>query len=439
MSKKKSLEEQLVWLSLIPSVPLLGILLIVMESFGQSRYLITLTGFVFLLLISYSAYSIHQNVNFQLKVVSNLLDALRNKDYSMRARLVGRELEESAFNEVARSLNNFADTLDRQKTRLRENRTLLDCVINHIDVAILLVDNNSNVELMNPAAKQLYRFSEENDLRQQAVKLLCLIDQGKEVVETAVGAGRGRFRIHCDNIYVSGQSHKLIFVSDVSTILSAEARSAWKNLVRVLSHEVNNSLTPISTIAQSLLKHAQQKPDNLDLERYTRGLHTISERSSNLASFLSAYKTLVQMPPPDIQPVYISALLEKISLLFDGKVKYPEHRQYLLPIDAVQIEQVLINLIKNAFEAMGDSLSIVSIGWTVSGDIFRLTVSDEGPGLSDTENLFVPFFTTKKGGSGIGLALSQQIVEAHGGRLSISNRVDSVGCQAALELPVRQL
>ena len=439
MSKKKSLEEQLVWLSLIPSVPLLGILLVVMESFGQSRYLITLTGFVFLLLISYSAYSIHQNVNFQLKVVSNLLDALRNKDYSMRARLVGRELEESAFNEVARSLNDFADTLDSQKTRLRENQTLLDCVINHIDVAILLVDNNSNVELMNPAAKQLYRFSEENDLRQQAVKLLCLIDQGKEVVETAVGAGRGRFRIHCDNIYVSGQSHKLIFVSDVSTILSAEARSAWKNLVRVLSHEVNNSLTPISTIAQSLLKHAQQKPDNLDLERYTRGLHTISERSSNLASFLSAYETLVQMPPPVIQPVYISALLEKISSLFDGEVKYPEHRQYLLPIDAVQIEQVLINLIKNAFEAMGDSLSIVSIGWTVSGDIFRLTVSDEGPGLSDTENLFVPFFTTKKGGSGIGLALSQQIVEAHGGRLSISNRVDSVGCQAALELPVRQL
>ena len=439
MSKKKSLEEQLVWLSLIPSVPLLGILLIVMESFGQSRYLITLTGFVFLLLISYSAYSIHQNVNFQLKVVSNLLDALRNKDYSMRARLVGRELEESAFNEVARSLNDFADTLDSQKTRLRENQTLLDCVINHIDVAILLVDNNSNVELMNPAAKQLYRFSEGNDLRQQAVKLLCLIDQGKEVVETAVGAGRGRFRIHCDNIYVSGQSHKLIFVSDVSTILSAEARSAWKNLVRVLSHEVNNSLTPISTIAQSLLKHAQQKPDNLDLERYTRGLHTISERSSNLASFLSAYETLVQMPPPVIQPVYISALLEKISSLFDGEVKYPEHRQYLLPIDAVQIEQVLINLIKNAFEAMGDSLSIVSIGWTVSGDIFRLTVSDEGPGLSDTENLFVPFFTTKKGGSGIGLALSQQIVEAHGGRLSISNRVDSVGCQAALELPVRQL
>lgn len=230
----------------------------------------------------------------------------------------------------------------------------------------------------------------------------------------------------------------LVVLTDLSRALREEERQAWKRLIRVFGHEINSSLTPVKSIAGSLLglveKHSGQATLDEDL---VRGLRVIEARAESLSRFMEAYARLARLPRPDPTPVDVEGLVARVAALEDRvPVRVRPGASVKVEADGDQLEQLLIHLIQNGAEAAREGDGGLEITWEVVGDRLRLWVEDEGPGLPDGGNLFVPFFTTKEGGSGIGLALSREIAEAHGGTLTLEDRDDRTGARACLELPV---
>jgi two-component system, NtrC family, nitrogen regulation sensor histidine kinase NtrY len=234
----------------------------------------------------------------------------------------------------------------------------------------------------------------------------------------------------------AGRAHTLVVLSDVSRALREEERQAWQRLVRVLSHEINNSLTPISSIAGSLRRSLARDPESW-ADEAKRGLDIIERRAEVLARFMTAYAELARLPRPELAPVDIPTFLRQAAQL-DRRVtiRVVDGPPAAVLADADQLEQLLINILANAADAALETAGGVEVSWTVAGSKLRIEIRDEGRGIAETTNLFVPFFTTKPGGSGIGLALSRQIAEGHGGTLTLENRADRTGCVAALVLPV---
>jgi two-component system nitrogen regulation sensor histidine kinase NtrY len=220
--------------------------------------------------------------------------------------------------------------------------------------------------------------------------------------------------------------------------LREEERHAWQRLVRVLGHEMNNSLAPIKSIAASLEALLRRQPPPPDWEDDARsGLRSIATRADSLSRFMEAYARLARLPPPQKEHVDIGELIRRVvSLEPRLAVQILPGPETRITADGAQIEQLLINLVHNAVDAsLENHGGGVSIGWREASDCIEVLVTDEGPGIMNPTNLFVPFFTTKPGGSGIGLALSRQIAEAHGGSLGLTNRGARTGAEATLRLP----
>ena len=232
--------------------------------------------------------------------------------------------------------------------------------------------------------------------------------------------------------------HHLVVLTDLSRALRDEERQAWQRLVRVLGHELNNSLAPIKSIAGSLetLIAREARADDWE-DDLRRGLEVISARAESLTRFMEAYARLARLPAPKRQPIEVAAWVRRvISLETRMHVSLPQGPEVHIKADPDQLDQLLINVLRNAVDAAMETSGRVVIGWKKTGGYVEVCVEDEGPGLPDTTNLFVPFFTTKPKGSGIGLVLSRQIAEAHGGSLNLQNRVGGKGCEARLRLPL---
>jgi two-component system, NtrC family, nitrogen regulation sensor histidine kinase NtrY len=243
-------------------------------------------------------------------------------------------------------------------------------------------------------------------------------------------------------------------LSDVSRALREEERRAWQRLIRVMGHELNNSLAPIKSIAGSL--NARLSGTELpaeELQDFQRGLGIIESRAASLNRFLQAYRQLAQMPPPSLQRCSVSAIVKRVSALETRvPVSVIAGPEIMLMADPDQLEQMLINLLRNAAEAAlqtseggensnGSGTSHagpkIALSWGTAERDLVLTIEDNGPGLMNPGNVFVPFYTTKPAGSGIGLVLSRQIAEAHGGSLELANRSGGPGCIVTLILPLR--
>ena len=225
--------------------------------------------------------------------------------------------------------------------------------------------------------------------------------------------------------------------SDLSRALRDEERQAWQRLIRVLGHELNNSLTPIRSVTSSLEELLARRERPADWEDdLRRGLVLVGARAAALSRFMEGYARLARLPPPERARVSVGELVQgAVRLETRVKVQLQTGPDVELDADADQIEQALINLVRNAADASLETGGGVRVGWEASDRVVEIRVEDDGHGLPPSANLFVPFFTTKPQGSGIGLVLSRQIAEGHGGSLVLGNRGDGRGCVARLRLP----
>jgi two-component system nitrogen regulation sensor histidine kinase NtrY len=388
------------------------------------------------------AFSLRGRVVRHLQTLSNLLAALREGDYSIRARGAGRE---DALGDVMLEVNALGETLRAQRLGALEATALLRTVMGEIDVAVFAFDEGERLRLVNRAGERLFAQPAGRLLGRTASELgleeflhFSGADDAPEIIPKNFPGQTGRWGVRRSTFRERGLPHQLLVLSDLSRELREEEREAWKRLVRVLGHELNNSLTPIKSIAGSLESLLGREPRPADWhEDMQRGLSIIGSRSESLSRFMQAYAHLARLPPPRLAPVDVGALVRRVAELETRlSVRVVAGAELTVEADGDQLEQLLINLQRNAVDAALQTGGGVSVSWIKNTNHFTLSIEDEGPGLSNTTNLFVPFFTTKPGGSGIGLVLSRQIAEAHGGTLTLTNRRRGTGCEARLQLPL---
>jgi two-component system nitrogen regulation sensor histidine kinase NtrY len=381
---------------------------------------------------------IRHRVVFPLQTLSNLLAALREGDYSIR----GRESQENdALGEVTREVNMLAQTLRAQRLDALEATALLRKVMEEIDVAVFSFDGEHKLRLVNRAGEKLLKTPSERLLGQSAEDLAlddCLEGETPRLIDAGFPGSAGRWEVRRTMFRQGGLPHQLLVLSDLTRALREEELKAWQRIVRVIGHELNNSLAPIKSISGSLKSLMSRPARPADWEEdMMRGLNVIGSRSESLSRFMEAYARLARLPQPKMQNVDLGPLIRRIvGLETRLDVRLVPGEDIVIQADPDQLEQLMINLIRNGVDAALETGGGVQVGWVRLGGHVDVFVKDEGPGLSNTTNLFVPFFTTKPGGSGIGLVLSRQIAEAHGGALTLDNREDATGCEARLRLRV---
>ncbi|HEY1848296.1 MAG TPA: ATP-binding protein [Opitutaceae bacterium] len=375
-----------------------------------------------------------------LQTMSNLLLALREGDFSFRAR---GARSRDPLGDVLAEINGLGEILQSQRRGALEATALLSAVVKEIDVAIFAFDGDQVLRLVNPAGQALLGQPAERLLGRAAAEIgLAEWLEGEPnriVGPTALPRAHGRWSMRRSTFREEGRPHHLVAFGDLSRPLREEQLRAWQRLVRVLGHELNNSLAPIKSIAATLTASIARQPRQPDWENdMGSGLGIISSRAESLERFLQGYTRLAKLPPPQSAPCDLPALLSRAAALEQRvAVELKPGPPIEIMADAAQVEHAVINLIKNAVEASADAKSPkVRVSWKATAGVAEVWIEDNGSGIEEASNLFVPFFTTKPEGSGIGLVLCQQIAENHGGSLALYNRDDRSGCIAILRLPV---
>jgi nitrogen fixation/metabolism regulation signal transduction histidine kinase len=384
------------------------------------------------------AASVRTRVVVPLQTLANLLAALREDDFSIRGRTANPD---DPLGAALLEINALAETLHEQRLGAVEATALLRTVMEQIDVAVFAFDPQHHLRIVNRTGERLMGKSMEHMLGRTAEELSLsewFGDAPRVVDITPAGGGPGRWEVRRTTFRLGGLPHDLLVLSDVSRPLREQERQAWQRLIRVIGHELGNSLGPIKSIAGSLENLLNRNPPPDDWrEDMQRGLQVIASRTDSLSRFTGSSARLARLPAPKLAPVVLKPLVQRVIELDERvPINLKGGPDVTIDADADQLEQLLINLVRNAADACLEvGGGTVSVGWRKTRAGFEIAVDDEGPGLSNTSNLFVPFFTTKPGGSGIGLVLCRQIAEAHGGSMTLENRKDTRGCRARLTLP----
>jgi nitrogen fixation/metabolism regulation signal transduction histidine kinase len=430
-------EDRLTWITMGAVLPAAIVALIIIWFGGYTpKIQWTLT----LLIVGCAAgfiSSAREHIVRPLQTMTNLLAALREGDYSIRAR---GARENDALGEALLEINSLGETLRIQRLGAFEATALLRTIMAEIDVAVFTFDPEHRLRLVNRAGENLLGQPIDKLLGRRASDLgLAACFEANEDAPLTLNfpGGSGRWGVRRSTFRERGLPHQLLVLTDLSRTLREEERNAWQRLVRVLGHEMNNSLAPIKSIAGSLESLLRREPPPDDWQDDARsGLKSIATRADSLSRFMQAYARLAKLPPPQKEQLNLGELIRRVTTLETRlSVEIRSGAELSILGDGAQLEQLLINILNNAVDASLETNGKVSIGWREVGDCVEVFVQDEGPGIMNSTNLFVPFFTTKPTGSGIGLALSRQIAEAHNGSLMLANRSGRSGAEALLRLP----
>ena len=385
-----------------------------------------------------AAAAVRERVIRPLQTLSNLIAAVREGDYGIRAR---GARDDEPLGLALLEINALAEQLRGQRLRAIEADALLRRVTEEIDVAVYAFDAEGLLQLLNRAGEQALRRPAAAVMGLSAHTLglaECLSGPSPRLVELALPGARGRWEARHGGFRIEGRQHTLLVLTDVSRALRTEEREAWQRLIRVLGHEINNSLAPIKSLASSLrtLSRRPERPPDWEAD-LGDGLAVIEGRADALGRFMAAYAALARLPDPRPAPVDVGEWVRRVAALETRRpVRLREGPATTITADGDQLDQLLINLVRNAADAALETGGEVEIGWQRRDGRLEVHVDDDGLGLAGTTNLFTPFFTTKPGGSGIGLALARQIAEAHGGNLTLEPRPGGSGARARLVLPV---
>lgn len=431
--------NQVLVLAIAMALPSLAVALALAWTFDFATWLKSAITFLLLLTIALGAAALCDRVRRPLLTLSALLAALREGDFSIQAR---GERRGDPLGEVMIELNGLIESLRAQRLGALEATALLRAVMGEIDVAVFAFDDKTRLRLANRAGERLLGKPIERVIGSTAAEVGladCLAGESVRTFDAAFPGGMGRWGLRRTTFRQGGVPHQLIVLANLSQELREEERKAWQRLIRVLGHELNNSLAPIKSIADSLASLLSRDPLPADWrDDAQRGLGVVTARADSLSRFLESYSRLARLPEPKLAPVEIGPLIHRVATIETRlAVDVVEGPRLSISADAAQLEQLLINLIRNAVDAALETHGGVRVTWEKLTGGVEVRVEDDGPGLSGTANLFVPFYTTKPGGTGIGLALSRQIAEAHGGSLQLENRPNGSGCIARLRLPTR--
>ncbi|MGD0832691.1 MAG: ATP-binding protein, partial [Terracidiphilus sp.] len=404
-----------------------------------------LLGVCLLLYLALVGAALIEGMTRPLQTLSNVVASLREGDYSFRARGANSQ---DALGELATEVNALADLLQKQRVRSLEATALLARILEVMSAPLFAFDRNNRLQLANDAGLELLALPHARCLGRTASELgldelLSATDQTIHSFNTnqKTPASPTRWLLRKAAFRQDGAPHTLLLLSDVSLPLQEEEQRSWKRLIRVLGHELSNSLAPIKSIAGSLLARAQQmEGGDTVVHDFRRGLGVIESRADALHRFVQSYRQLAQLPPPHLRTVPLAPLLERVVLLEQRlPVQLDPGPAVILNADPDQLEQMFINLLANAVDAsLENGAQPVHADWQLAGGFASVVIEDRGLGIANSENLFVPFYTTKPKGSGVGLALAQQIARAHGGEIQLVNREDASGARATVRLPIMQ-
>jgi len=428
------------------SLPLAA-LIIVLIVINASIYLIGLITFVLgginLLIVT----NVRRRKDYQFKVIHTLIDGIANGDYSYRGMARGKDGE---FFNLVKAINEMSSSLQAQRVTAEENARLLEKVVDYIDVAIVAFDQSNLIHMANPQAVKLLGVQGKDALDRISGDFTFArnIKAGEtHVVHARFGNTPGQYRLHKESFISEGEAHNLLFITDVSNILRLEERKAWKNLMRVLSHEVNNSVTPLVSFSDTLMQQIKCKRIESSLKtELTDGLSVIRNRAKSMADFVSRHKDIFVVPEPCLAYCDFEALVKSVVQLFSDYNIETSGDPVSVKLDSGLFEQALINFVKNGIESSQERLGeqfeeeikhkpCVSISWRISKALFIIKVVDNGHGIGNSENIFTPFYTTKSEGSGVGLTISKQIIESHNGHLDLQNRPKGHGSILTVTLP----
>src|SRR5688572_4945236 len=430
-------DRRILLLTVAAGLPGIAAALLLLWAGDYSTQTIITASIAMLVLWALAASSLRHRIVFPLQTMANLLEALRESDFSFRARGARRD---DPLGETLFEINALADTLRDERLGSLEATALLRTVMSEIDVAVFAFDDQRKLRLVNRAGERLLGRPVEQLLWRTADDIslaACLDGSAPRVLNITFPGGNGQWQVRRGSFRQGGLPHTLVVLSDVSVPLRQQEREAWHRLIRVLGHELNNSLAPIKSIAGSLESIASQDPMPEDWrEDMRRGLGIIAGRTDALSRFTLAYTALARLPRPNMREVDLSALVSRVARLEMRKtIQIEPGVPVAVQADPDQLEQLLINLMRNAVDAALETGGAVRVGWQQNSHRVSVYIEDEGPGLANPSNLFVPFFTTKPQGSGIGLVLGRQIAEAHGGTLTLEPRAGAKGARATVTLP----
>ena len=431
------------YLALIMCVPCLVLTTISLYVAGVSSYLIAFIIIVVSLLAVFVVVSSRQRSEQQIRTLSNILEAMIDGDYSLRGRL----LHNQAFQELLNSVNSLGETLSRHKIEAKESKLLLEKIMQQMDAMVLAVNDQGFIVMANDSAQKLLVGKQHLSKNLQDIQLadlelgdvIRLANSG--IIEFNHATLGGEHFLFKETFLSDGKQHQLYLITSAERLLIEKERKAWQSLFRVLSHEMNNSLTPIAGISQAMRQKLQDKNKTLNRTSLCEGVDIINERAVALSAFIASYSQISHLALPNKTEFSLDVLVIKLGKLFEFcQLQFLAHsvtaEQMIISADKSQIEQVLINIFKNAHEAMQQQNKVIEINYQIDEKHLHLLISDHGVGIANTDNLFVPFYSTKPKGSGIGLSLCRQILFNHGGIIKLKNRKNALGAEAVLSLPI---